>query len=692
MKLEHLFSPVTINTMTLKNRAVMPAMGTGYGAADSTIGDRLITYLARRARGGTGLIITEVCAVDPRGKGFPNEIGAWSDQFLPGLSQLTAAIHGEGGKIALQLHHAGRETSEAAAGGKPEAPSPIPSVVLGQPCEEMSRERIDHVIGAFGRAAARAKQAGFDAVEIHGAHGYLLNQFLSPFSNQRTDEYGGSEENRSRFVLETIAAVRRAVGPDFPVIIRVSADEMSRGGYDLEFMKRLAPRLAATGVDAIHASVGVFSTPENLTIASMDTEAGFNLFRARAIKETVTVPVIGVGRINDPRLADKAIADGQADLISFGRQHLTDPDFIRKAEAGRFDEIRWCVACNQGCIERLSLEMKSATCTFNPACGREYKGMPTPVEGVKRLWVIGAGPAGLSAALAAVGRGYEVELFEREALPGGQVQSASRPPHKEPYRDWVEWAVRQLEKSAVKIRYDQAVTSEMLKEKKPGIVIVSTRQPHRRKGYMDWEDWSLRTMVTRWVKIHYDREVTAEMLRERKPDGVILATGAIPVTPKIPGLDAPRVVDARDLLVGKVRPAAPAVVLGAGYVGMETADFLIAQGIGVTLLEMLPTSPVGKYTAHGWWLHKRIREAGGGIILGATVTRIEADGVVYRQADGEKKIPAALVVTAMGATPDIPLEGTLKELGIPYRIVGDAQSPRRLLEAIHEGDKAGREI
>jgi 2,4-dienoyl-CoA reductase-like NADH-dependent reductase (Old Yellow Enzyme family)/thioredoxin reductase len=692
MKLEHLFSPVTINSMTLKNRAVMPAMGTGYGTADGTVGDRLIAYLARRARGGTGLIITEVCAVDPRGKGFPNEIGAWSDQFIPGLSRLTATIHGEGGKIALQLHHAGRETFEAAAGGKPEAPSPIPSVVLGQPCEEMSRERIGFVIDAFGRAAARAKQAGFDAVEIHGAHGYLLNQYLSPFSNQRTDEYGGSEENRSRFVLETIAAVRRAVGPDFPILIRVSADEMIRGGYDLEFMKRLTPRLVTAGVDAIHASVGVYSTPGNLSIASMDTEAGFNLFRARAIKETVTVPVIGVGRINDPALADKAIAGGQADLISFGRQHLTDPDFIRKAEADCFDEIRWCVACNQGCIERLTFEMKSATCTFNPVCGQEYRGMPTPTEGVKRLWVIGAGPAGLSAALAAVGRGYEVELFEKEALPGGQVQSASRPPHKKSYLDWVEWSVRQLEKSAVKIRYDQAVTSEMLKGKKPGIVIISTRQPHQKKGYMDWEDWSMHTMVTRWVKIHYDREVTAAMLRERKPDAVILATGAYPVTPEIPGLDAPRVVDARDLLVGKTLPAAPAVVLGAGYVGMETADFLIAHGIGVTLVEMLPSLPVGKHTAHGYWLHKRIREAGGGIILGATVTRIEEDAVVYRQADEEKKIPAALVVTAMGAKPDTPLEGTLRELGIPYRIVGDAQSPRRLLEAIHEGDRAGREI
>jgi 2,4-dienoyl-CoA reductase-like NADH-dependent reductase (Old Yellow Enzyme family)/thioredoxin reductase len=642
MRLEHLFSSVTINGMILKNRAVMPAMGTGYGNADSTVSDRLVAYLARRAKGGTGLIITEVCAVDPRGKGFPNEIGAWSDAFIPGLSGLTEAIHREGGKIALQLHHAGRETFKQAAGGTPEAPSAIPSAVLGQPCEEMSLERIAAVIDAFARAAARARKAGFDAVEIHGAHGYLLNQFLSPFSNQRTDEYGGSEENRSRFVLAIIAAVRKAVGPDFPVIIRISADELIRGGYDLAFMQRLAPLLVAAGADAIHCSVGVYSTPGNLSIASMDTEPGFNLFRARALKEVVAVPVIGVGRINDPELAEKAIVAGDADLISFGRQHLTDPDFIAKTEAGNFEEIRRCVACNQGCIERLSFEMKSATCTFNPACGREYLGAPVPVAESKRLWVIGAGPAGLSAALAAAGRGYAVEIFEKETAPGGQVRSACRPPHKTSYLDWVDWAVRQMEKFRVKTRYGQ--------------------------------------------------EMTAEMLGEQKPNAVILAAGAYPVTPELPGMDGPNVVDARDLLVGKVASAGPAVVLGAGYVGMETADFLIARGIEVALVEMLPSFPVGKHTAHGYWLHKRIKEAGGRIILGATVTRIEEGAVVYRQGDEEKTLSAALVVTAMGAKPDNALEGALQKLAIPYRIAGDAKSPRRLLEAIHEGDRAGREI
>ncbi|NMC96067.1 MAG: NADH:flavin oxidoreductase, partial [Deltaproteobacteria bacterium] len=248
MRFEHLFSPFTINGMTLKNRAVMPPMATGYGNADNTVSERLLAYLERRAQGGTGLIITEVCAVDPRGKGFPNEIGVWNDDFIGALSRIPAALHRHGAKAALQLHHAGRETFEAVLGKKPEAPSAIPSAVLGQPCEAMSLERIAEIVRAFAQAAGRARQAGFDSVELHGAHGYLLNQFLSPFSNNREDEYGGSEENRMRFILEVIAAARKAVGDDFPLWIRISADEMVRGGYDFSLMRRLAPRMVTAGV------------------------------------------------------------------------------------------------------------------------------------------------------------------------------------------------------------------------------------------------------------------------------------------------------------------------------------------------------------------------------------------------------------------------------------------------------------
>ncbi|MCJ7745997.1 MAG: NAD(P)-binding protein, partial [Actinobacteria bacterium] len=419
-ELKNLFSPVRINSLELENRAVMPAMGTGYGDTDGSVTERLVAYLVRRARGGAGLIITEICAVDPRGKGIPTEIGAWSDELIPSLKLIPDAIHAAGGRVALQLHHAGRETFESFAGAQPEAPSPLPSPTMMQPCKEMSADRIAEVTEAYARAAGRAREAGFDAVEVHGAHGYLIEQFLSPLSNQRQDEYGGTDENRVRFAIEIIEAVRKSVGPDFPVLVRVSADELARGGYELPFMEWLAPRLVAAGADAIHASVGVASTPGHYSIASMDTEAGFNLHRARAIKQVVDVPVIGVGRINDPRLADEAIGRGDADLISFGRQHLTDPDFIAKARRGDFDRIRWCLACNQGCIERLAFEIKPITCTINPECGEEYKGAPE-AGASRRVWVVGAGPAGLSAAMSALERGHSVEVFERDSEPGGQL-------------------------------------------------------------------------------------------------------------------------------------------------------------------------------------------------------------------------------------------------------------------------------
>ena len=642
-KLKNLFEPVKISGLEIKNRAVMPAMGTGYGGVDGQVTERLAKYLARRAQGGTGLIVTEVCAVDVRGKGFANEIGAWSDDQIESLKKIPDAIHPYGAKTALQLHHAGRETFEAFAGGPPEAPSSIPSAILNQPCVEMTVDRIKQLIDAYAKAAARAREAGFDAVEVHGAHGYLIGQFLSPFSNQRSDEYGGSDENRARFATEILEAVRAAVGDDFPVVIRVSADEVIRKGYDISFMKWLAPRLVDAGADAIHASVGVYSTPGNLSIAGMDTEPGFNLHRARAIKEIVDVPVIGVGRINDPRLADEAIARGDADMISFGRQHLTDPDFINKAKNGEFEKIRFCLACNQGCIERLSYEFKSATCSINADCGREYKPGPPPLDASKTVWVIGAGPAGLSAAMELRERGAGVVLFEKDDGPGGQLRPASKPPNKSAFADWVSWIASEL--------------------------------------------------AGRDVPVKNGTRVTAQMLESEKPDAVVLASGAHPLTPEIRGIDSANVCEARELLMGKIEPAKSAIILGAGYVGMETSDYLMARGIQVTLLEMSPFPPVGQHLVHGYWLHRRLRKSGGEIILGAVVTRIEPDAVFYLKDDEEVKLaPAPMVVNALGARPATELADTLEKTGIPYIVVGDAKAPRRLIEAVHEGAKAGKEI
>ena len=302
-----------------------------------------------------------------------------------------------------------------------------------------------------------------------------------------------------------------------------------------------------------------------------------------------------------------------------------------------------CLGCNQGCIERLSYELKPITCTINPECGRESEGGPQTVSEPRRVWVVGAGPAGLSAAIAAREKGHEVEVFERESEPGGQLRPASKPPHKQSLADWTAWAVRRLEKSG--------------------------------------------------VDVHLGREVTKPMLEEGKPDVFVLASGAMPVEPPIQGIHGNNVFDARDVLLGKVKLEDKAVVLGAGYVGMETADFLIARGVDVTVLEKEEVPPVGKLKAHEYWLNLRFRKAGGTLLPGATVLRIEPDTVAFEKDGQESRIEGVeMVVTALGALPESALLEIAEEHGIPCQVVGDALSPRRLLEAVHEGDAAGRAL
>jgi 2,4-dienoyl-CoA reductase-like NADH-dependent reductase (Old Yellow Enzyme family)/thioredoxin reductase len=644
MKFDHIFTPIKIGSMIVPNRAVMPAMGSAYAMPDNKAGEQLVAYLERRAQGGTGLITAEICAVDHRGKALPNQLGGWSDDFIPSLKRIPEAIHRHGSKAAIQLHHAGRETlSDIINGAMPEAPSAISSVIYRQqPCEAMSLERITEIIQAYANAASRVQAAGFDAVEIHAAHGYLISQFLSPFTNYRDDEYGGDDNRRSRFLLEVIATVRKLTGPDFPIIVRVSADEIIDEGFHLDFMRALAPKMAASGANAINVSVGAYSTPGFLNVASMDTEAGFNLFRARAIKEVVKIPVIGVGRIFDPALADEAIARGDADLIAFGRALLADPDFVKKAREGRASNIRPCIACNQGCIERLLLDMDSMTCSFNPECGQEFLAAPEAPEKSKRVWVIGAGPAGLEAALAAAGRGHQVEIFEQSPAPGGQLLPASVPPNKEGLKSWLAWVQGSLAEAN--------------------------------------------------VSIQLERMITREDLEAARPDSVILATGADPYVPAVPGLDNPSVVDARALLMGKVKPVSPAVILGGGHVGMETADFLISRGINVIILEQRKRQPVTSYTVRGYWLYKRLRRSGSRLITGAKVTEVSNGEVRYIQDGQELSLPASLIVTALGARPNNGLKTVLEDLGIPCILAGDVKQTRRFLEAIHEGYKAGMSL
>ena len=502
--LQNLLSPIKIKTMELANRLVLPPMGTNLGNPDGSVSEANLAYLKRMARGGAGLIIIEVCAVHPSAPSIDSELCVYDDRFIPGLKKLTEIAHAAGSRIALQLHHAGRESLYLLKQKKAIAPSPIRSLVFGLTPREMTLEDIKEIIAAFGTAAARAREAGFDAVEVHGAHGYLLTQFLSALCNQRSDEYGGSLANRARFIVEVLQEVRRRVGGDFPISLRISAEEFIKGGYTVEDIQPILPDFVKAGADMIHASLGTHGSPAGITSAPLEYEPGFNAWRAKKVKEVVNVPVIAVGRFTDPALADEVIGRGEADLVAFGRQFLTDPDFLLKAREGRSEDIRKCIACNQGCIERLILGEGTIRCAINPETGQETVYPQGPAAVRRNVWVIGAGPGGLTAAYEAARRGHKVTLFEREKTAGGQLRFASRSPSKKAYEEWGAWLAAQVKKIGV----------------------------------------TLRTAT----------DVTDRMIEEGKPDAVILATGGEKIKPDISGIDLPTVCDAWQILGGEVAP------------------------------------------------------------------------------------------------------------------------------------------
>jgi 2,4-dienoyl-CoA reductase-like NADH-dependent reductase (Old Yellow Enzyme family)/thioredoxin reductase len=625
--------------MVLSNRAVMAPMGTNLGNPDGSVSEANLAYMRRRARGKPGLIITEISAVHPSGLVAPTELGAYDDGFIPGLAKLVTAAHAAGSKVALQLHHGGRESLYLLKQKKAIAPSPIRSLVFGLTPREISRDEIQEVIAAFGSAAFRAREAGFDAVEVHGAHGYLLTQFLSSLSNQRQDEYGGNLGNRSRFIIEVLQEVRRRVGPDFPVSLRLSVEECISGGYGIEEIRSLLPHLVKAGADIIHASLGTHGSPGGITSAPAEFEPGFNVWRAKKVKEIVPIPVIAVGRFSDPALADDVIGRGDADLVAFGRQFLADPDFLLKTEEGRPEEICKCIACNQGCIERLILGEGNIRCAINPETGQEtiYPLGPAPVS--RRVWVVGGGPAGLTAAYEAARLGHQVVLFEKENNLGGQVLLACLPPFKLIYKEWISWLAAQVKKMGVSVQTETPVT-------------------HR-------------------------------MMKEGNPEAVIIAVGGEKVIPAIDGIDLPLVSDAWQILSGAVAPRAHALVIGGGLIGMETADFLTQKGAQVTLVEALKRSPVLKITSHGFMLHTRLREKNCRLLFNTVVKRISENSVTIVSGGEEQTLsPVDQVIIAVGLKARDDWQEILRAKGIRHWLIGDASQPRRILEATEEGARA----
>jgi thioredoxin reductase len=509
----------------------------------------------------------------------------------------------------------------------------------------MTLEEIQETIAAFGAAALRAKAAGFDAVELHGAHGYLLMQFLSAFSNQREDQYGGHFQGRARFMLECIREVRKQVGPDFPLSIRISGEEGIKGGYSVNDMQTIIPDLVAAGVDVIHVSFGTHGNMDvNLNTpnpsAPVEFAPGFNSHLARKVKEVATVPVISVGRYTDPFLMDEVIASGDADMIAVGRQHLADPDFLKNAISGHSEDTLECLACNQGCIERLSLEQQPIRCAINPQTGQELLYPAGPAAVKRNVWVIGAGPGGLTAAFEAARLGHRVTLYESGSRTGGNVRYAAMAPHKNVYDKYIRTLTAKCKKQGVDI--------------KTGV------------------------------------EVTESMIENGRPDAVVLAIGADKAACPAEGVGISVVCDAWQILDGEIQPKDHVVVVGGGLVGMETADFLREKGVkDITIVEMLPKSPVIPQAARGQMLHKRLRAAGVTLMFGTELKRIEERAVILTANGVDRKLePVMQVVIAIGMTSRNNLKDMLSKKGFRHIIIGDAVAPRRIIEATTEGAKA----
>jgi 2,4-dienoyl-CoA reductase-like NADH-dependent reductase (Old Yellow Enzyme family)/thioredoxin reductase len=647
-KLRRLFEPIKIGKLELKNRIVMPALNTKFGTEWGAVNGRLIDYFVERAKGGVGLIVIENTCIDwPAGKAGTNPIRADDWKFIQGLHDLAEAVHLYGARIATQLQHPGRQGSSltSAEGQQLVAPSEIPCLPTGAEMPHaLTIEEIEVLIGKFIMGATITKAAGFDAVEIQGGHGYLITQFMSPYSNKREDEYGRDFEGRMRFPIGIIEGVRMVVGPDFPIIFRLSADEYVEGGLTLEDNKLIVQRLEAAGVDAISVSSGIYESPPwySRIFPTAGMPMGCNVPLAQEIKKVVKIPVIVAGKLGNPVLAEKVLREGKADLIAMGRALLADPELPRKAYEGRFEDIRPCIYCNEACIGNIS-RMWRISCVVNPALGREREYAIEPAKRKKRVLVVGGGPAGMEAARVASLRGHKVTLYDKAKTLGGQLIAASAPQFKEPIGDLAEYLENQVEKLGVKVKLGT--------------------------------------------------EVTPALIKRLKPDVVILATGAIPIAPKIPGTQANKVATAIDILLGRKRAGKKVVIIGGGEVGSELAWFLAEKGKKVTIVEMLGGVAMDMNMFSRFYLLDKLAELGIEMLINTTAQQVTDKGVVAVDMEGNKQvIEADTVILATGFRSNNGLERKLKGTIPEVYTIGDCVNPGKIWGAIDSASRIARLI
>lgn len=628
------FEQAEIGSLVVPNRLVMAPVKTAFGSQDGLVTDQHRAYYRRRACGGVGLIIAEPMFVEKRGQEHPKQLRIDGDETIPGLTRLVQAVHGEGALILAHLNHAGRAANPKATGFPAESASSTTCPASEQLVEGMTQERIDTVITGFGQAACRAREAGFDGIELQFGLGYLVAQFLSPAVNQRNDRYGGSLKRRMAFSHALLDSVREAVGEEYPVILRISGDEKCPNGMDADHVLAWFERGSPWNVQALHVVSGSACDSPPHYYQHMSLAPGANRNLARAIKTRVPIPVIVAGRLGDPEGIRDVLESGDADFVALGRPLVADPDLPRKMRNREESQIQICGACLQGCLAKVKQGI-GLRCIVNPEVGREAALFSPTVE-PGHVVVVGGGPAGMQAALTAHARGHRVTLLERATL-GGQFDLAWRAPGKGMLR-------RSLDSLISRLRQTDVVIREHM-------------------------------------------EANADLIAGLAPTHVILATGAVPVKLEVPGLE--RAATGHDLFSGAVQPGPRVLIVGGGMIGVELAEHLIHQGRTVVLVEILDDLARDMDPLNRNMILKRLQSPNLTIRTRTSVKEVSETATRVQTPEGEEDLGAfdTVVVTA-GTRAHEPLSERLREKGIPHTLVGDCEKPAQVFEAVQAGFEA----
>ncbi|HNR39442.1 MAG TPA: FAD-dependent oxidoreductase [Acidobacteriota bacterium] len=635
---DRLFSPVRIAGLEIRNRVAMTPMGVGLAAVGGGVSDDIIAFYEARARGGIGLIVSEICRVmDGAGAGEPCQLAARNGADIQGLGRMVDAVRKYGARMFIQLHHPGRQGHHEVGGEQPVSASAVANPVTGEVPRALTVPEIGKIQQAFVGGARIAQMAGADGVELHGAHGYLINGFLSPYLNRRDDQYGGSLENRLRFLLEIVAGIRTVCGRGFPLGVRLSAEEfLGDQGNDLAATCQIAAELEKAGVDFLDISCTIPDSPKFTACIEPGTiEQGWKRYMAAEIKKHVKIPVIAVANIKEPEVAEAILAEGCCDLVGVARGHLADPDWCHKAKAGKPETIRKCIGCLV-CFDEIE-HARHVKCSVNPTTGREREFARPARDGAGRtVAVVGGGPAGVTAALVLQERGFRTVLFDPSPRLGGTLNVADKGVDKEKITRLVDSLIAQVLDSGVELRLGE--------------------------------------------------EATVEKVQALSPCGVFVACGARPIVPPIPGIDGENVVLAEDVLTGRATVDGDCIVIGSGMTGLETAEVVLRAGHKTTVVDMLPQIGAGAEIIVILDAKQRMAPYNPVYLPGHKLLKINETGVELECVESGRTIsvPARTVILAMGVRPNREVVDRFRTAFPDARVVGDAARGGRILEATQD--------